>query len=111
MNTILDEIDSEAQHYSKKLYLQESKAEANATLEVKSKRVLHIVPHSHTDDLSSNKEIQKLLSQQTGDSDLYQKGSPTGFIGTFEDILNSTMLELYADGNKTFTFGDIKFFK
>lgn len=51
------------------------------------------------------------MSDQTGDSDLYQKGSPTGFIGSFEDILNSTMMELYADGNKTFTFGDIKFFK
>jgi len=42
---------------------------------------------------------------------MYDKGSPMGFIGSVEDILNSTMLELYADGNKTFTFGDLKYFK
>lgn len=45
------------------------------------------------------------------DPDLYDKGTPSGFIGSVEDILNSTMTELYADGNKTFTFGDLKFFK
>lgn len=32
---------------------------------VKPKRVLHIVPHSHTDDLTSNKDYQKRLSQQS----------------------------------------------
>ena len=32
-------------------------------------------------------------------------------MGSVDDILNSTMLELYADGNKTFTFGDLKYFK
>lgn len=51
------------------------------------------------------------LSEMSSDSDLYEKGTPSGFIGSVEDILNSTMLELYADGNKTFTFGDLKYFK
>jgi hypothetical protein len=32
-------------------------------------------------------------------------------MGSVDDILDSTMLELYTDPNRTFTFGDLKFFK
>ena len=32
-------------------------------------------------------------------------------IGSVDDILDSSMQELYFDGNRTFTFGDLKFFK
>lgn len=32
-------------------------------------------------------------------------------MGSVDDILDSVMQELYVDGNKTFTFGDLKFFK
>lgn len=45
------------------------------------------------------------------ETDVYKKGQPSGFIGSVDDILDSTMQELYADGNKTFTFGDLKYFK
>lgn len=72
--------------------------------------MLHIVPHSHTDDLTSNQELQKKLSE-LGNDDLYEKGAPSGFIGSVNDILDSTLQELIADGNRTFTFGDLKFFK
>lgn len=75
-----------------------------------TKRTLHIVPHSHVDDQTSRKDYQKKLSEQTND-DLYKKGMPTGFIGSVDDILDSVLQELYFDGNKTFTFGDLKFFK
>lgn len=80
---------------------------------VKQKRVLHIVPHSHTDDIQSNKDLQKTLSESEdpSTSELYDKGTPSGYIGSVSDILDSTMQELYSDGNRTFTFGDLKFFK
>lgn len=76
----------------------------------KNTRVLHIVPHSHTDDLTSNKDLQKKLSEQAND-DIYQKGTPSGFIGSVNDILDSMLTELALDNNRTFTFGDMKFFK
>lgn len=72
--------------------------------------MLHIVPHSHTDDLSSDKELQKKLSEISTD-DMYEKGVPTNFIGNVSDILSTMKEELIADGNRTFTFGDLKFFK
>lgn len=116
LNNILDGIEVEAQTVEAKtkqhkFIQQQTRVEDKVTLEVKAKRVLHIVPHSHTDDLSSNKDLQKQLSESTPESELYTKGSPAGFMGSVDDILNSTMLELYADGNKTFTFGDLKYFK
>jgi hypothetical protein len=48
---------------------------------------------------------------QLDNGDLYEKGAPSGFVGSVNDILDSTMQELIADGNRTFTFGDLKFFK
>lgn len=72
--------------------------------------MLHIVPHSHTDDISSNQAVQQKLSDLSYD-DLYAQGSPVGFVGTVSDILNSTLAELLANENRTFTFGDLKYFK
>lgn len=58
----------------------------------------------------SNLDLQKKLGEQNND-DLYQKGVPSGFIGNVNDILDSSITELFYDGNRTFTFGDLKFFK
>lgn len=67
----------------------------------KNKRVLHIIPHSHTDEgwLSTVEEFF------TGD-DYYSI-----YIGSVKDILDSTIEELILGKNRTFTFAETKYFK
>lgn len=66
-----------------------------------NKRVLHIIPHSHTDEgwLSTTDEFF------TGDdvSSIY--------VGSVRDILDSVVFEMGLDKNRTFTFSEIKYFK
>lgn len=85
----------------------------NATAST-GKRVLHIVPHSHVDDISQNKEVQMQLKEQAlsaSAGDGGASGPADGFVGSVADILNSTVAELEQNPNRTFAFGDIKYFK
>jgi hypothetical protein len=85
----------------------------NATAST-GKRVLHIIPHSHVDDISQNKDVQMQLKEQalsTSAADNAATGQADGFVGSVADILNSTIAELEQNPNRTFAFGDIKYFK
>jgi len=104
------------EHVKKMKFIQKKVADTSLAIDDlkqeqnKTRRVLHIVPHSHTDDLSSDKELQRKLGEISSE-EMYEKGVPSNFVGTVNDILNTMKDELVADGNRTFTFGDLKFFK
>lgn len=60
---------------------------------------MHIIPHSHTD----------LGWLSTVDD--YFEGKNLGFYrGSVQDILNSVMIELQADPQRTFTYAEMKYF-
>ena len=67
----------------------------------KEKKVVHIFPHSHTDEgwLSTSNDFF------TGDDDM------SIYVGSVKDILDTTMQQLFEDKNRTFTFAEIKYFK
>lgn len=73
----------------------------NQTQNNTDKRILHIIPHSHTDEgwLSTTDDFF------TGDdvSSIY--------VGSVRDILDSVVFEMGLDKNRTFTFSEIKYFK
>jgi len=65
-----------------------------------TKRVVHLVPHSHTDEgwLSTVEDFY------TGDDEF------SIYIGCVRDILDSTIEELILNENRTFAFAEIKYF-
>lgn len=67
----------------------------------KDKKVLHIIPHSHTDEgwLSTTE-------------DFYSGDDETSiYIGSVKDILDTTIQQLRVNKNHTFAYSEIKYFK
>lgn len=102
INDINDTSNNLTQHdrdvAQKELMLVEDKIKEETD---KNKRVLHIIPHSHTDEgwLSTVEEFF------TGD-DYWSI-----YIGSVKEILDSTIEELILGKNRTFTFAETKYFK
>jgi len=67
----------------------------------KTRRVVHLIPHSHTDEgwLSTVEDFY------TGNDE----GSI--YIGCVRDILDTSIGELLANENRTFAFAEIKYFQ
>ena len=66
-----------------------------------NKRIIHMIPHSHTDEgwLSTSDEFF------TGDD------QQSIYVGGVKDMLDSVVQQLLANKNRTFVFAEIKYFK
>lgn len=66
-----------------------------------NKRVLHLIPHSHTDEgwLSTVEDFY------TGEDE------SSIYVGCVRDILDSVIEELQYNPNRTFSFAEIKYFQ
>ena len=69
--------------------------------EVSTKKVVHLFPHSHTDE-----------GWVSTTDDFYTGNDKDGiYIGGVKDIFDTTVTELLANPNRTFTFSEMKYFK
>jgi len=74
-------------------------AEVNKLKKTLEKKYVHLFPHSHTDEGWLAK------------SDDFFTGKDTSiFSGSVQDILDTTMLELLIDKNRTFCYAETKYF-
>jgi lysosomal alpha-mannosidase len=69
------------------------------------KRVLHIIPHSHTDIGWLNTPEQSF----SGFAEESNNSSP--YTGGVKDILDSVYEQLVKNDTRTFTYAETKFFK
>ena len=66
----------------------------------KERKVVHIFPHSHTDEGWLAKA-----------EDFFTGADTAIFFGSVKDILDTTILELIANINRTFAYAELKYFK
>ena len=80
--------------------MQNNTASANAT-STPPKKVVHLFPHSHTDE-----------GWVSTVDDFYTGNDKDGiYVGGVKDIFDTTITELILNPNRTFAFGEMKYFK
>jgi hypothetical protein len=66
----------------------------------KPRKVVHIFPHSHTDE-----------GWLARTDDFFNGDDTSIYQGSVRDILDSSIKELLQGNNRTFTYAEIKYFK